>query len=206
LLAGTGRAVVLVDPNGVPVGGQFQTWADQAKVPTINTPLAFFTDCAAGEQTDTIPVSGVPAGCDDPCGVAAACSWGPPFDGTGSSGTFVSDPAHMASPWLSRNDLYFELGHQFDWHMLTWHDRYRLARIWRVVGKPWLNSLVALNNGTEDGLSADFASAYSDCAWGGSDAMIGGLEVGNAPAIYPRNPYATCALIRSIGASGKTTG
>lgn len=81
----------------------------------------------------------------------------------------------------------FELGHQFDWRMLTWRERAYLASHWTISRSgyvnasgqtvlpqpvrrwPWENSRRAVDRGGEDGLEWAFATIYADCAIGEND-------------------------------------
>src|SRR5437879_1699248 len=106
-LGGSAQAVTLVTPSGEPVGGKWQRWADQARVPTYRGPVIFTAD------TSTFCGANIP-GCSTPA----------PWDN-------YSHPYELAA--IDRDSLYFELGHIFDWAYLSWPSRQRLAvGIWRL--------------------------------------------------------------------------
>lgn len=71
----------------------------------------------------------------------------------------------------TRWDFDFELGHQFDWTVLTPADRAVLTPLFEQWGGrlPWWNSEEALDDHSEDGLEGLFAGDYADCAEGISD-------------------------------------
>ena len=167
-------AVTLVTPSGQPIGGQLQAWANESHTPTISRSL---------------PVVSQGTFCPE----ATGCSLGDPRF-TASFAIAVTD----------RDSLYFELGHQFDWQYLTVRDRRSLARFWSVPHARWWDSLESLQQGTEDGLEADFAAAYDDCAWG--DYEIAGIAAQSPvaalqpPVIYPKTDSGTCKFIRRVAA------
>lgn len=172
LCAAPAQAVELVNPDGSPVGGKWQRWANAARVPTVRGSLPFSTDAS------------------DLCGGARGCSWGWPGSGT-SALSVASD----------RDSLYFELGHIFDWRYLTRRDRRWLATFWGVPRAHWFDTERSVNAHSEDGLEADFAAAYASCAQGHGFDVIGlfaspGVPV--APAIHPRTERGTCTFIRRV--------
>lgn len=134
--SGTAEAVSLVTPQGGPVGGSWQRWANEAKVPTVNATVVM------------MPASF----CDIP-GVAQA---------SGCSNTTPPWALYASG----HDVLYFELGHIFDANRLTWSERGQFAHVWGVYGHPWADSTKALMAGQEDGLMVDFAAAYESCALG----------------------------------------
>lgn len=98
------------------------------------------------------------------CGFAAAgCSLG--YDSTGYQ-TYAG----------TRGAFYFEMGHIFDWSMLTNADRRLLAHKWGHPHWRWWDrepldynaSIQFAPSGyaVEDGLEAMFATIYARCAWG----------------------------------------
>ena len=190
-LAAPAQAVTLVTPNGQPIGGQWQRWADEAKTPTVAQDVILSIDPSP-----------------NPCGTAAACSWGP----TSIKGSFaVEQKPSLAQPdeiavtqtGIASNDrdaLYWELGHVFDWTYLTSAERRYIAHTIGDADWHWWDTLAGLRHDGEDGLEADFARIYADCAWGQNDddASIG---LGNPPGV--RNPGARptrnlCPYIRHI--------
>jgi hypothetical protein len=124
-------------------------------------------------------------------------------------------PAENYRAWgiyaSSRDSLYFELGHIFDWSTLTGPDRRFLARKWGDAGWHWSDSQAAIlagarfGVGVEDGLEGIFAAYYDDCAWGHdtrhtdySTAIPAGLKVDVPDA--NSGAFDTCAYLRRIAA------
>ena len=113
LLAVPAKAVTLVTPTGQPIGGQWQTWANEMRVPTVRGPVVLDTS---------------PADAQASCGAAFGCSWGP----------YPGEPDLTPEIWIdglgapSKQTLYYELGHEFDWLDLNAGDRSYLARAWRT--------------------------------------------------------------------------
>lgn len=134
-------AVTLVNPDGTPVGGQWQKWVAEMRVPTISGPLAFSTDATI-------------------CGGAMLGRWR-----AFTSGRRLHRHCGRSGQSLSRDTLYFELGHQFDWHYLTPGGRSYLAHQWHTAGHSWWDS----SPYGENGLEAIFASEYAGCAEGMND-------------------------------------
>lgn len=147
-LAGTARAVTLVTPQGQPVGGRWQRWADESKIPTVAGDLIFVPNA-----------SGCTAG-------ITACS-SSRSQGYPATETFVS--LDVGTGPSARDSLYWELGHQFDWRYLTGAQRRYFARAWSTPHARWMDTTTALAAGYEDGLEAEFAQIYDDCAWGVND-------------------------------------
>jgi hypothetical protein len=179
LLAAPAHAVVFVTPGGQPVGGKWQAWADEAKVPTL-----------AGDLTITSPAA---IGC-----LADACSESPDSlvleaDGSAQSVRPAVETALASN--VVRFDLYWELGHQFDRAYLTPTDRERFLGLWRTPSAPGGDSIAALSVATENGAEADFAGAYADCALGDPVTPDAG-SFQSAPTI---SPGGTCGLIDEIG-------
>jgi hypothetical protein len=145
---------LLVTLEGQPVGGRWQQWVDESEAPTVLGPLTFSTDVSSAGCIPPPPATGATIG----TGTATGCS----------------HPKTAAMPAITavtpgtgaRGALYFELGHQFDWRYLTSHDRQFLARLWGAPHSRWFDSAHALALGGEDGLEADFALVYEDCALG----------------------------------------
>ena len=104
------------------------------------------------------------------CGGPPSCAQSPldPVyrpDG-GLSYPWVGDPTVVyVSPQATRWDFYMELGHQFDWTILTPNARARFTRL-MGGGLPWWDSATVLDYGTEDGMEGLFAADYADCAAG----------------------------------------
>jgi hypothetical protein len=139
-------------------------------------------------------------------GGVAGCSGGP----AQSLGGF----ALYAS---SRDSFYFELGHIFDWSILTNGDRGFLARMWGVARWHWWDSEAGISAGAadgagvEDGLEGMFATLYQACAWGQDTTLTSygsmvpaALKV-DVPSIYT-GKFDTCAYIRRIASSTSSQG
>ncbi len=130
------------------------------------------------------------APCDGPdsgCSIA-------PGDGIGSGAalaeTFVySNPDGLST---SQDTFCWELGHQFDWAYLTAAERQQFAAIWDST-LPWWDSIQSLEHGQEDGLEAEFALDYADCA------IDQNWQISWVPQIDMAQLEKTCALISQIG-------
>ena len=169
LSAGDAQAATLITPQGTPVGGVWQRWVNDAKVPTISGPILFQTVEALG------------------CEPAPSCS------AAGGQGT----PPVIAA--TSRGYLYFELGHLFNTLYLTGADRARFARMWGHPHAQWADSARSLSEGSEDGLTADFAAVYEQCAEGLPEIGEGWPRPNGVlmpPNIRPMRSGPSCALIR----------
>lgn len=138
--AAPAQAVTLVKPDGTPVGGQWQKWVDEMRVPTISGTLVFVVDNAACYNR-----------------IAPGCSFR-----SGTPETWVAPGS------TSRATLYFELGHQFDWRYLTFRTRRYLARAWEDMHVRWWDTRSWLQYG-ENGLEGVFPQIYADCATGLND-------------------------------------
>lgn len=176
--------VALVTPAGAVLGGQLQQWTDQSRVATGDYQLVI-----------------------DPaldCGGAPACSTGP--GGADPAGTPFATNVLMTGafiPVVERDALYFELGHQFDWHFLTNADRLYLARSWKLTHWHWWDTPTGLSLGEEDGLEGMFAAIFSDCAEGQNDhgEEIGIFGVDGGPPTPTAHPTIdTCAYIDRVAA------
>jgi hypothetical protein len=146
--------LALVSPTGEPVGGQWQRWVDRSTAPTIPGSLILDVD-APGNL----------------CGAAWDCSAGAVMHGTVPS--FVpsaADDPYPAETWVYTGpgqgawQFNWELGHQFDWALLTDTQRSEFELLFRNMTTPWWDSLQGLAQGTEDGLEGEFAADYADCA------------------------------------------
>ncbi len=91
---------LLVTPQGSPVGGKWQRWVDLSRVPTVDETVVFYPN-------DT---SGCLVGADG-CAVA-------------------TPPTVYLAADAQRPALYHELGHLFDFAILTDAERLRFMRIW----------------------------------------------------------------------------
>lgn len=158
--------VVLITPHGKPVNGRWQRWANEAKIPTVRGIVVFENPTAMG------------------CAQAGGCS---------VQGFWAVDPELSAA---SRDSLYFELGHQFDWRYLTNRMRHRFAVLWHHPHASWYSSARASEHGTEDGLGADFAQMYAECAWGYPALATQWVSHPAPPRIAGINARPTCNLIR----------
>jgi hypothetical protein len=147
LLVSPAGAVTLITPQGAPLPGPWQAWANEARMPT------------GGYQLAIVASAG--------CGPTAFCSIGPvPPMGTPATPYATSLPDLGMPPNSLQDHMLFELGHQVDWHLLTAADRERLAALWKVRGVSWWDSAAAITVGAEDGLEGVFAGVYTDCALG----------------------------------------
>ncbi len=174
--APSAQAVTLVYPNGQAVGGRWQRWADEAKVPTARVRVIF----------------GPASLCDGaPNSAGIACSGGPLAADGG-----VPYELHV----YDRYSLMFELGHIYDYGTLTNRGRVRFARLWGVPQAPWLDSTASVLQGREDGLEVDFAAVYAQCALG---HRLGGLQSGDAPVIKLTPMSRTCDYIRAIASGSR---
>lgn len=130
-------AVTLVTPQGQPVGGKWQRWADQARVPTYSGTVIF------GDVAD----------CE---GAAHGCAL---FTLTPAEIVVADHPIprwKLANPrWV----LYHELGHIYDWQHLTAADRAQLTLLMGDRSRSWTEVRV-VNGGAQD----DFADLYAFCA------------------------------------------
>jgi len=180
------RAVTLVNTSGQPIGGYLQRWANQAQVPTISS---------------TLQIVIMPQGGSDGC-AALACSSSPRMYVWSSNGVLYApygpDPAPITylSPFANSWDLWWELGHQFDWALLTDTQRASFAALWHSTVS-WWDSYGALVKVSEDGLEAQFAGDYADCAAG--DRVFQSWVLGAHPS--PR----VCQMIDQIGAADAQT-
>jgi hypothetical protein len=178
-LATTAQAVTLVDQAGHPVGGKWQRWADEMKIPTV--------------RRVTLDISVADANAF--CGVAGACSLG----------SLPGQPREIvAAPDAGRDGLYYELGHQFDWDYLNVGNRRFLARAWGDPGARWQDSAAGLADGSEDGLEGVFPQIYADCASGindqGTDLEVGFVGSSSKyapPGIFPK--INTCTYLTGVG-------
>jgi len=162
--------VELMNPDGAPVGGQWQAWANASQVPTIAGPLTFVSDPQA-----------VWAFCEQ---VVAGCSSSPDF--------YPGDPWEVAA--TTRWSLYAELGHEFDWRYLTDANRQQLEELWHVWPAAWWDTDTVA---TENGVQGDFAAAYADCA-AGNYAPTTEHAFADGPVIDTNHLQATCDLIWTI--------
>jgi len=189
LLQGTASAVTLVDPTSQPIGGQFQSWADAAQMPTLSGTLILDVTT------------------DGPCPIA--CSEGPGQEWILPDGSTTVDTAAAYGPaetWViptvDQYSLYWELGHQFDWLYLDDATRANLATLWGSSAQ-WWDTEAGLLQGYEDGLEATFASVYSLCSLGDTDSTS--LPWPNQPALTAEQVQNTCALITAIGRQARAT-
>ncbi len=178
------HTTVLVTPQGVPVGGKWQRWVDEAKIPTYHGTIVF------GNLN---------------CGDATACSSGNqvirgPYDkSVGGPYQITVVPTGVAD--FDRGGLYWELGHVFDAAYLTPPARRVFARVFGDPHWHWWDTVLGLERGGEDGLEAAFAAVYQDCASGVNDsnAYIGlgnPTGVSTPPIAITKNP---CPVIKQLG-------
>jgi hypothetical protein len=165
----------------MPASPEWQSWIARSQAPTPRATIQI--------ESDAICLGGVPG-----------CSIGP-AEGFAGWGVYAHD----------RDDFYFELGHIFDWSMLTNPDRAFLARKWGVPRWHWSDSERAIEAGAtagvgiEDGVEGIFAAVYQDCAWGHNTVGVSytelvplGLHV-SVPSIGTGS-FDTCAYIQRVAA------
>lgn len=182
--ASPASAVTLVTPQGAPVGGTWQTWANESRVPTVSGTLTFVPSNSA-------------------CSGAPSCrQGGAPYQPAGTPFTVwvLAPDSTRGSQYVARDSLYFELSGAFDARYLTDVDRRYLARGWGEPRAPWWNTVAALEHNTENGLEVGFASVYADCAEGINDngGETGFFNAGpyHAPTLYPT--INTCVYLQRI--------
>lgn len=173
------KAVTLVTPTGQPVGGKWQAWANEAKVPTV---AKLVLDVSEADAQGS-------------CGGADACSYG------WQPGT---ERETVVAPNAGRRDFYYELGHQFDWQRLKGANRQYLAREWGAPHAHWLDSQASIDAGSEDGLEAVFPDIYADCALGvndqGDDISVGFVgKKYSPPGVTPK--INTCSYLVQVAHS-----
>jgi len=122
-LAGTAQAVTLVTPQGQPVGGQWQRWANAVRVPTYRGTVTLNLSPSAA----TI--------CFGASGCTAAQDGNAPPEIT-----LATNAQAFRGSDTPRETLLYELGHVFDFEYLTNADRRAFLRLWgmrRSVSSWW---------------------------------------------------------------------
>jgi len=178
--ASPAQAVTLVAPQGQPIGGQWQQWADEAQVSTLSGTLLVDSD-------------------PTPCMGGAACSSSPNMALQEPDGSLIyaDGPTETwAAPNVAEWSFDFELGHQFDWAYLTDADRAQFAQLWGST-LHWWDTLAGAQQATEDGLEAEFADIYATCAVG--DPTPATLTAW-LPGVVVTDAEPSCQLIDEIGA------
>ena len=173
------RAVTLVTPQGQPIGGQWQQWADEAQVPSLS---------------GTLPVDNDPTLCMG----GTACSSSPNMALQEPDGSLIraDGPTETwAAPNVAEWNFDFELGHQFDWAYLTDADRAQFAQLWSST-LHWWDTLASAQQAMEDGLEAEFANIYATCAVGDPTPAI---LTAWLPGVVVTDPEPSCQLIDEIG-------
>lgn len=196
-IASPARAVLLVDRNGAPIGGQWQSWANEAKVPTWpgRVELAV-TGC---------PESG-----------AIGCTWlsSPPI-------------VHVVpglQPALSRSTLYHELGHVFAARYIGARQQAAFEHAWGLSA-PWSSQLpyggtpeewfaegyqlcalheswtyaAAAREGYSFYYPAEWAAAASDTGWRPP-------ALARSAAVALAAQRRTCALVRTAASAARAQG
>ncbi|MBV8221368.1 MAG: hypothetical protein JO325_23115 [Solirubrobacterales bacterium] len=173
--------MTLVAPNGTPVGGELQQWANAAQVPTLNGPLT--TDTNASDVNAA-------------CARAPACSTAPGSAEEYDGGLIYGQPAEtwVAPDAVNQWQFDFELGHQFDYAYLTRTDRAEFAQLWGST-LHWWDTSSGLARGIEDGLEAEFADVYATCAVGYSAPEI---LTAWLPSVIVTTAAPSCQLINRI--------
>ena len=178
--ASPAQAVTLVAPQGQPIGGQWQQWADDAQVSTLSGTLLVDSD-------------------PTPCMGGAACSSSPNMALQEPDGSLIyaDGPTETwAAPNVAEWNFDFELGHQFDWAYLTDADRAQFAQLWSST-LHWWDTLAGAQQATEDGLEAEFADIYATCAVGDPTPAI---LTAWLPGVVVTDAEPSCQLIDEIGA------
>jgi hypothetical protein len=158
VLVSSAQAVLLVTPQGHPIGGKWQRWADHMHVASWSGPLTVTTDISI-------------CGYDGDGSLYIACALNPAFGWTGTTCLLSCSRQHgtiteiAVAPNEDQMVLFHELGHEFDGRYLLQSDRRRLTR-WiagdtgRLPGA-WVEANdVRDNNGDSD----YFADFYATCA------------------------------------------
>jgi hypothetical protein len=176
-LTAQAQAVTLVNPDGRPVGGLWQRWADDAHAPTYRGIVVFRLVSNATMNVDCSNAI-APAGCyvgEVPSGplaghesiILSRSGW--------RHGLGEVWPASAAAS-QKRETLYYELAHVFDYKYLTDADRLRLMRLWRYPRWPHPHPSVAAWTAGEQNLNVTDAQPGLD--WFAEDYTL--------CAIYPR--------------------
>ena len=178
-IASPAQAVSLVAPQGQPIGGQWQQWAEEAQVSTLSGTLLVDDD-------------------PTPCMGGSACSSSPNMALQEPDGSLIyaGGPIETwAAPNVAEWSFDFELGHQFDWAYLTDADRAQFAQLWGST-LHWWDTLAGAQQAIEDGLEAEFADIYATCAVGDPTPAI---LTAWLPGVVVTNPEPSCRLIDQIG-------
>jgi len=178
-LAAPAQAVTLIGPQGQPIGGQWQQWADEAQVPSLSGTLLVDNDAT-------------------PCMGGAACSTSPNMALQEQDGSLIyaDGPTETwAAPNVAEWSFDFELGHQFDWAYLTDADRAQFAQLWGST-LHWWDTLAGAQQAIEDGLEAEFANVYATCAVGDPTPAI---LTAWLPGVVVTDAEPSCQLIDQMG-------
>lgn len=169
------QAVTLIAPGGRPVGGVWQRWANEARIPTYPGRIVLVTH-------------DIDAACGGP---ALGCMYPP------NCATVLPDFA--ACPWRGwtpevvagdRWSFEHELGHVFDYRYLTTALRHRLLPLLGERGHPWF-----LNEDADDA----FANTYAWCAEDYGTSLNDGWPSYGAQLTSAQDLTTTCRLIAKIG-------
>jgi hypothetical protein len=189
------QTTLLVTPAGVPVGGKWQRWVDEAKVPTIS-----------GNVVLTIAPCPTTGTGGDACTVTQITT--SPTASSTTNAIWVPNGA----PATERYMLYHELGNVFDYDVMTPDAQHAFMRIWGElpadftwadIGAIWWAGRGTPGDyaGTADVIGEQFAEGYQLCAqygttWGEHDAYESDEVLGmfDYPARYSddydaRRPY-----------------
>jgi hypothetical protein len=145
-LPATAHAVTLITPQGKP-DVRMQRWAAASDEPTGHAPITVMS-------------------------IRSLC-WSPGNPPTASCRS-AGAPYELAAS--DRDSFYFELGGIFDDTTLKGWQRAHLARLWGHPHARWWDSPNVVAEGSEDGLEADFAAVYAQCAeghWKNQGAVVG---------------------------------
>lgn len=112
------QTTLLLSPTGQPVGGKWQAWMNESRMPTFNGPMVL--DLVASG-----PLPGCMAGAQD-CTTASGFTPGLSAALAGDPETVLSTPRQTAPHW----SLLYEQAHVVDLRYLTDADRAAFLRLW----------------------------------------------------------------------------
>lgn len=179
------QTTTLIGPNGQPVGGRWQRWINEAKVPTYPGIEILDANLADAKRACVNAT-----GCSAPSG---------PCD-------YSSCGAGHPETWLARDDtadtLYYEHGHIIDYMIATDADRAAFMRIWHLPGTvaDWWRNETSFATERIYPPGELWSAAYELCAEGDSSldsirAAQGRSWLGHSAIIAQRQ---SCTLFRSL--------
>lgn len=110
--------------------------------------------------------------------------------------TYLPFGGSQQTPYVKRYEFYYEMGHEYDWTMLTDNERQYLAMKWHTHA-PWLDSQAGLQMGQEDGLEGIFPKVFTDCAFGWSTKHQTVQAFPMGPTIHTGN-FNTCTYLQYV--------